>query len=161
MTALDGPAKNIGADDVDYYTYKSVNLGLVASGAVLAAATAYMFERASAASKAAGTASEAVNLDDKAALETCNKIIGAWHHDRTTSLAAAGERMKMDELAEKVKKAEEKAEKAEKQSEKAEKQSEKAEKDVAAAKAELEQVKGQVVQPPAPAPAPKKTTRSP
>ena len=154
MTALDGPAKNIGADDVDYYTYKSVNLGLVASGAVLAAATAYMFERASAASKAAGTASEAVNLDDKAALETCNKIIGAWHHDRTTSLAAAGERMKMDELAEKVKKAEEKAEKAEKQSEKAEK-------DVAAAKAELEQVKGQVVQPPAPAPAPKKTTRSP
>lgn len=155
MTAIDGPVKGKEGDE-DYYAYKSVNLGLLATGALLGAATAYVFDRASASSKAAAEASEAINLDDKAALEACNKIIGGWHSERTVALGAAASQMKVDDLTKRLNNTEKKIDKVE---EDATKKIDKVKVDVAGAKEEAHDAKEKVdalkANPPGPAVKPK------
>lgn len=134
LTVADAPAKGEG-DDADYYGYKITQVSLAATSVVFAAATAYMFERAGAASKAAAEAAEATNLDDEQARAACNSIIATWHSERTSSLRSASESAAAAKIRQSVKDASDKAETAAKKAEEAAKEAKEAAKDASAGKA--------------------------
>ncbi|MFO0642073.1 MAG: hypothetical protein U0183_22805 [Polyangiaceae bacterium] len=138
LTVADAPAKGQGTDDGDYYGYKVAQVSLAATSVVFAAATAYMFERAGAASKAAAEAAEATNLDDEEARAACNSIIGMWHSERTTSLSNASASAAAAKMRKSIEDASARAEKAAKEADDAAKKAKDAAKDASAAKAKPE-----------------------
>jgi hypothetical protein len=138
LTVADAPAKGQGTDDGDYYGYKITQVSLAATSVVFAAATAYMFERAGAASKAAAEAAEATNLDEDEARAACNSIIATWHSERTSSLRSASESAAAAKIRQSVKDASGKAEAAAKKAEEAAKEAKEAAKDASAGKAKPE-----------------------
>lgn len=95
MTAI-GPPVDVDVDGkpvaagAGSKVFKGFNIGLIAGTALFTAATAYMFDRATAASTTAAIAARATSEhDDQIAAEKCNDALGAWNDSRVTALANA------------------------------------------------------------------------